>query len=93
MSFNLTSNIFNVNKRQKKLKGRSRMGNPEKLATLGTQDTRQINVREYRIKNGQSRETGNIGYTRHKTNKRQRIPNQEWVIQRNWQHWVNKTQD
>ena len=52
MSFNLTSNIFNVNKRQKKLKGRSRMGNPEKLATLGTQDTRQINVREYRIKNG-----------------------------------------
>jgi hypothetical protein len=43
------------------------MGNPEKLATLGTQDTRQINVREYRIKNGQSRETGNIGYTRHRT--------------------------
>jgi hypothetical protein len=26
------------------------------------------------IKNGQSRETGNIGYTRQKTNKRQRIP-------------------
>ena len=44
--------------------------NPEKLATLGTQDTGQINVREYRrdYKKGQSRETGNIGYTRHRTN-------------------------
>jgi hypothetical protein len=44
--------------------------NPEKLATLGTQDTGQINVREYRRGNtkGQSRETGNIGYTRHMTN-------------------------
>ena len=43
--------------------------NPEKLATLGTQDTGQINVREYRRVNtkGQSRETGNIGYTRHRT--------------------------
>ena len=35
------------------------------------------------IKNGQSRETGNIAYTRHKTN----------TIQRNWQHSVHKTQD
>jgi hypothetical protein len=36
--------------------------NPEKLATLGTQDTGQINVREYRRGNtkGQSRETGNM---------------------------------
>ena len=44
--------------------------NPEKLATLGTQDTGQINVREYRRddKKGKSRETGNIGYTRHRTN-------------------------
>ena len=44
--------------------------NPEKLATLGTQDTGQKNVREYRRGNekGQSRETGNIGYTRHRTN-------------------------
>ena len=80
------------------------MNNREKLATQGTQDTGQINVREQRrdnqkwtiqrnlqhrvhktqdkymlensegaIKNGQSRETGNIGYTRHRTNKRQRI--------------------
>ena len=49
---------------------------PEKLATQGTQDTRQINVREYRRgnKNEQTRETGSIGYTRHRTNKCQRIP-------------------
>jgi hypothetical protein len=45
--------------------------NQEKLATLGTQDTGQINDREYRRGNekGQFRETGNIGYTRHRTNK------------------------
>ena len=45
--------------------------NSEKLATLGTQDTGQINVREYRRGNekGQFRETGNIGYTRQRTNK------------------------
>ena len=45
--------------------------NPEKLEKYGTQDTGQINVREYRRGNekGQSRETGNIGYTRHRTNK------------------------
>jgi hypothetical protein len=44
--------------------------NPEKLATLGTQYTGQINVKEYRRGNekGQSRETGNIRYTRHRTN-------------------------
>jgi hypothetical protein len=36
-----------------------------------TQDTGQMHVREYRKGNekGQSRETGNIGYTRHRTNK------------------------
>ena len=49
------------------------MDNPKKLATLGTQDTGQK----------QSKETGNIGYTRHRTK----------TIQRNWQHWVHKTQD
>ena len=45
------------------------MDNPEKLATLGTQDTVHINVRE------------------------NRSGNQEWTIQRNWQHWEHKTQD
>jgi hypothetical protein len=36
---------------------------------LGTQDTGQINVRENRreIRNGQSRDTGNIGHTRYRT--------------------------
>ena len=33
--------------------------------------------------NGQSRDTDNIGYTRHRTK----------TIQRHWQHWVHKTQD
>jgi hypothetical protein len=44
--------------------------NPEKLATVGTQDIIQIKVREYRrsSEKGQSRETGNIEYTRHRTN-------------------------
>jgi hypothetical protein len=50
-------------------KGQSRMENPEKLATLGTQNTGQINVRE------------------------NRRDNQEWKIQKNWQHWEHKTQD
>ena len=72
------------------------------------------------MKNGQSRETGIIWYTTHrtKTNKTEGQPrmdnpeklttfgtqdtgrrqtklrgNEEWAIQRNWQHWVNKTQD
>jgi hypothetical protein len=37
------------------------------------------------IKNIQSTETGNIRYTRHRENKRQRIPkgNQKYTIQRN----------
>ena len=43
------------------------MDNPEKLTTLDTPDTGQINVRE------------------------NRRGNQEWTVQRNWQHWVHKT--
>jgi hypothetical protein len=44
--------------------------NPEKLATYDTQDTGQTIVRKYRRGNekGKSRESGNIGYTRHRTN-------------------------
>jgi hypothetical protein len=68
------------------------MDNPEKLATLGTQDTGQRQTKQGAIKNGQSRETGNIGNTRHKMKTNKTRGNQEWTIQRNWQHWVHKTQ-
>jgi hypothetical protein len=46
--------------------------NPEKLAIYSTQDTGQINFSEYRRgnKKRQSREHGNIGYIRQRTNKR-----------------------
>ena len=58
------------------MEGLMKKENPEKLATQDIQETRQINVREYRKGNekGQSRKTGNIGYTRHRTNKCYRIP-------------------
>ena len=56
-----------TNKRQRKPKGQSKIDIPQKLATLGTQDTgrRQTKLRG----------------------------NEEWTIQRNWQHWVHKTHD
>jgi hypothetical protein len=71
------------------------MDNPKKLATLSTQDTGQrLEKTKGAIKNGQSKETGNIGYTRHMAKVREnRRGNQEFTIQRNWQHWVHKTQD
>ena len=44
------------------------MDNPETLATLGTQVTGQrLEKTKGTIKNGQPRDTGNIGYTRHRT--------------------------
>ena len=44
------------------------MGNPETLVTSGTQDTGQrLEKTQRQIKNGQSTDTGNIGYTRHRT--------------------------
>jgi hypothetical protein len=45
------------------------MDNPEKLVTLDTHDTwwkDTLENTEGAIKNGQSRDTGNIGYTRRK---------------------------
>ena len=43
------------------------MDNPEILKTLGTQGMgRRLEKTEGTIKNGQSRDTGNIGYTRHR---------------------------
>ena len=44
------------------------MDNPETLAILGTQDTEErLEKTKGAIKNGQSRDSGNIGYTRHRT--------------------------
>ena len=63
--------IFKIvlDKRYGKPNGQSRMNNPETLTTLSTQDTGQ-NKRQRKqgtIKNEQSRDTGNIEYTRHRT--------------------------
>ena len=48
------------------------MDNTEKLATLGTQDKdkQMLENTEGAIKNGQCKETGNTGPTRHRINKR-----------------------
>jgi hypothetical protein len=71
------------------------MGNPETLVTLATQDTGQrLEKTQGQIKNGQSRNTGNIGCTRHRTKVRENPrANQEWAIQRHWIYWVHKTQE
>jgi hypothetical protein len=38
--------------------------------------------------------SSNIGYTRYRTKVREnQRDNQEWTIQRNWQHWAHKIQD
>jgi hypothetical protein len=60
------------------------MGNPETLVTLATQNTGQrLEKTQGQIKNGQYRDTGNIGYTRHRENVRENPrANQEWAIQR-----------
>jgi hypothetical protein len=45
------------------------MDNPEALSTLSTQVIGQINIRENEgaVMNGQSRDTGNIEYAKHRT--------------------------
>ena len=60
------------------------MDNPETLTTLGTQDTGQrLEKTKGAIKNGQSRNSDNIGYTRHRTKIREnQRGNQEWTIQK-----------
>ena len=71
------------------------MDNPETSATLGTQDTgRRLEKTKGAIKNGQSRNIGNIGHTGHRTRVREnQRGNQEWTIQRHQQHWAHMTQD
>ena len=60
------------------------MDNPETLTTLGTQDTGQrLEKIKGAIKNGQSRNSDNIRYTRHRTKIREnQRGNQEWTIQK-----------
>ena len=70
---------MNKLKHQRKLKGQTRMDNPEKLATLGTQGE---DKQEWTIQR-------NWKHWEHKT---QGEDKQEWTIQRNWQHWEQKTQ-
>ena len=49
------------------------MDNPKKLATLGTRDRGQrLEKTEGAIKNGQFRETGNLGYTGQRLEKTER---------------------
>ena len=62
------------------------MVNPETLVTLGAQDTGQrLEKTKGQNKNGQSRDTGNIGCTRHRKKiKENPKTNPEWVIQRHW---------
>jgi hypothetical protein len=62
------------------------MGNTETLVTLATHDTgKRLEKHQGQIKNGQSRDTGNIGYTRHRTKVREnQRANQKWSIQRHW---------
>jgi hypothetical protein len=58
------------------------MGNSETLIELGTKDTGQrLEKTKGQIKNGQSRDTGNMGCTRHRTKVRgNQRANQEWAF-------------
>ena len=118
-----TGNIWYTRHRMKtnNTERQSRMDNPEKLAKHLVHKTQDEDKQNRGANmNGQSRETGNIWYTGHRTKtdktegqsrmdiseklatfgtqdtgRRQRKlrGNQEWTIQRNWQHLVHKTQD
>ena len=59
------------------------MYNPETLATLDTQDTGQRQTKQGAIKNVQSRDTGNIRYTRHRTKTNKTRGHQECTTQSN----------
>ena len=81
-----TGNIrYTRQDKDKQNKGPLRMDNLETLATLDTQDTGQRQIKQGAIKNVQSRDTGNIRYTRHRTKTNKTRGNQECTIQRHWQ--------
>ena len=67
-----------------KIKGQSRLYNPETQATLGTRNNKDKGT----IKIIQSRDTGHIG---HKKQQRQR-DNQDYTIQRHRPHWAQETE-
>ena len=58
------------------------MNHPEKLATLGTQDTGQINVREYRRGNKQMAIQINWQYRVHKKQDKNMLENTEGAIKK-----------
>ena len=66
------------------------MDNPEKLGTLDTQDTGQVNVRENRraIKIDNPETLATLDTQEEKTEGPSKL-----TIQRHWQHWERKTQD
>ena len=66
-----------TNKCQRIPNGQSKIDNPEKLATQDTQDTGQINVREYQRGDQKWTIQRNWQHRVHKTNKRQRIPKRQ----------------
>ena len=70
-----------TNKRQRIPKGQSKMENPKKLVTQDTQDTGQINVREYRSGNQKWTIQRNWQHRVHKTkkNKAQTEHNMCWT--------------
>jgi hypothetical protein len=82
--------------------------NPERLATYGTQDTGQINVREYRKSNGMDNPALRYSVTFYCPVScvpyvasfsglsffiAPPVITKIWIIQRNWQYRVHKTQD
>ena len=77
---------------------KTRMDNPNTLATLGTQNTEQIDSKpkgHSRMDNSETLATlGTQDTGRKQLNVREnRRGVQEWRIQRHWQNWVHKTQD
>jgi nitrogen fixation-related uncharacterized protein len=69
-----------------------KMVNTEKLETLGKQEwSIQRHWKHWATKNGQYRDTGNIGQPKMvNTETLETLGKQEWSIQRHWKHWATK---